>query len=34
MAVCAATASAYDLHQRERWLRHDAHLWLRHDYAR
>jgi hypothetical protein len=26
--------SAYDLHQRERWLRHDAHLWLRHDYAR
>jgi hypothetical protein len=26
--------SAYDLHQRQRWLRHDAHLWLRHDYAR
>jgi hypothetical protein len=26
--------SAYDLHQRERWTRHDAHLWLRHDYAR
>jgi hypothetical protein len=26
--------SAYDLHQRERWTRHDAHLWLRHDFAR
>ena len=26
--------SAYDLHQRQRWLRHDAHLWLRHDYKR
>jgi hypothetical protein len=26
--------SAYDLHQGERWLRHDAHLWLRHDFAR
>jgi hypothetical protein len=26
--------SAYDLHQRQRWTRHDAHLWLRHDYAR
>src|SRR3954447_945186 len=26
--------SAYDLHQRQRWLRHDAHLWLRHDFAR
>jgi hypothetical protein len=26
--------SAYDLHQRERWLRHDAHLWIRHDLAR
>jgi hypothetical protein len=26
--------SAYDLHQRERWLRHDAHLWIRHDAAR
>jgi hypothetical protein len=26
--------SAYDLHQQQRWLRHDAHLWLRHDYAR
>jgi hypothetical protein len=25
--------SAYDLHQQQRWLRHDAHLWLRHDYA-
>jgi hypothetical protein len=26
--------SAYDLHQQQRWLRHDAHLWLRHDFAR
>jgi hypothetical protein len=26
--------SAYDLHQRERWTRHDTHLWLRHDFAR
>ena len=26
--------SAYDAHQRERWLRHDAHLWIRHDAAR
>jgi hypothetical protein len=26
--------SATDLHQQQRWLRHDAHLWLRHDYAR
>jgi len=26
--------SAYDLHQQQRWLRHDAHLWLRHDAAR
>jgi hypothetical protein len=26
--------SAYDLHQRQRWLRHDAHLWIRHDAAR
>jgi hypothetical protein len=26
--------SAYDLHQRRRWLRHDAHLWIRHDAAR
>src|SRR5258708_34387846 len=26
--------SAYDLHQRARWLRHDAHLWIRHDAAR
>jgi hypothetical protein len=22
------------LHQRQRWLRHDAHLWIRHDAAR
>jgi hypothetical protein len=27
-------ASAYDVHQRERWLRHDAHLWIRPDFAR
>jgi hypothetical protein len=26
--------SAYELHQQQRWLRHDAHLWIRHDYAR
>jgi hypothetical protein len=26
--------SAYDLHQRKRWTRHDAHLWIRHDAAR
>jgi hypothetical protein len=26
--------SAYDAHQRERWLRHDAHLWIRNDFAR
>ncbi len=26
--------SAYDLHQQQRWTRHDAHLWLRHDYER
>jgi hypothetical protein len=26
--------SAYDLHQRERWTRHDAHLWIRPDFAR
>ena len=26
--------SAYDVHQRERWTRHDAHLWIRHDAAR
>jgi len=26
--------SAYDLHQQQRWLRHDAHLWIRHDAAR
>jgi hypothetical protein len=26
--------SAYDLHQRQRWLRHDAHLWIRPDFAR
>src|SRR5258707_1338219 len=26
--------SAYDLHQRQRWLRHDAHLWIRPDAAR
>jgi hypothetical protein len=26
--------SAYDAHQRERWLRHDAHLWIRNDAAR
>jgi Bacterial CdiA-CT RNAse A domain len=26
--------SAYDLHQRERWTRHDAHLWIRPDAAR
>jgi hypothetical protein len=26
--------SAYDLHQRQRWLRHDARLWIRHDAAR
>jgi hypothetical protein len=26
--------SAYDLHQRQRWTRHDAHLWIRHDAAR
>jgi len=22
------------LHQRQRWLRHDAHLWIRNDAAR
>ncbi|HEV7601625.1 MAG TPA: hypothetical protein VGO49_15400 [Bradyrhizobium sp.] len=27
-------SDAYDAHQRERWLRHDAHLWIRHDVAR
>jgi hypothetical protein len=26
--------SAYDLHQRQRWTRHDAHLWIRHDAGR
>jgi hypothetical protein len=26
--------SAYEVHQRERWLRHDAHLWIRNDAAR
>jgi hypothetical protein len=26
--------SAYDLHQQQRWLRHDAHLWIRPDFAR
>jgi hypothetical protein len=26
--------SACDAHQRQRWLRHDAHLWIRHDTAR
>jgi hypothetical protein len=26
--------SAYDLHQHQRWLRHDAHLWIRNDFAR
>jgi hypothetical protein len=26
--------SAYDLHQQQRWTRHDAHLWIRHDAAR
>ena len=26
--------SAYDPHQRQRWMRHDAHLWIRHDFAR
>src|SRR4051794_26643271 len=26
--------SAYELHQRQRWLRHDMHLWIRHDAAR
>src|SRR5438270_4131978 len=26
--------SAYELHQRKRWLRHDMHLWIRHDAAR
>jgi hypothetical protein len=26
--------SAYDLHQRKRWTRHDAHLWIRPDAAR
>jgi hypothetical protein len=26
--------SAYEAHQRERWLRHDAHLWIRNDFAR
>jgi hypothetical protein len=26
--------SAYDVHQRQRWTRHDAHLWIRHDAAR
>jgi hypothetical protein len=26
--------SAYALHQRKRWLRHDMHLWIRHDAAR
>jgi len=26
--------SAYDMHQRQRWLRHDAQLWIRHDFAR
>ena len=25
---------AYDVHQRQRWTRHDAHLWIRHDAAR
>jgi hypothetical protein len=23
--------SAHDLHQQQRWTRHDAHLWIRHD---
>src|SRR5882757_6748212 len=26
--------SAYDVHQRQRWTRHDAHLWIRPDAAR
>jgi hypothetical protein len=26
--------SAYEVHQRKRWLRHDMHLWIRHDAAR
>jgi hypothetical protein len=26
--------SAYALHQRQRWLRHGAHLWIRHAAAR
>jgi hypothetical protein len=26
--------SAYEAHQRARWLRHDAHLWIRPDAAR
>jgi len=26
--------SAYELHQQQRWIRHDAHLWIRHDAAR
>jgi hypothetical protein len=26
--------SAYDAYQRQRWLRHDAHLWIRPDAAR
>jgi hypothetical protein len=26
--------SAYEVHQRQRWLRHDMHLWIRHDAAR
>jgi hypothetical protein len=26
--------SAYDLHQRDYWLRHDAHRFIRHDFKR
>jgi hypothetical protein len=27
-------SDAYDAHQRQRWMRHDAHLWIRNDAAR
>jgi hypothetical protein len=33
-SIDALSPSAYALHQRQRWLRHDAHLWIRHDAAR
>jgi hypothetical protein len=26
--------SAYDVHQQQRWMRHDAHLWMQPDPAR